>query len=160
MTIGTALTEHFTRAWETCRAAINDIPEEQWRTGEVDYLIPSRLMYHTLEAAEFYARGTPKGFDWGANQRRFGVDWEGATPEQLPTKEQSLTYLDEVQAKVEAWLKDASDSDMLSPDTEYPWTGSSVLGRALYVLRHTQSHLGELNAELRRRGLAARAKWR
>ena len=77
MTIGKALMEHFTRVWETYRAAINDIPEEHWRAGEVDYLIPARLVYHALEAAEFYARGTPKGFDWGGNQRRFGVDWEG-----------------------------------------------------------------------------------
>jgi hypothetical protein len=159
MTIGKVLMEHFTRVWETCRAAMNDIPEDQWRTGEVDYLIPSRLMYHTLEAAEFYARGTPKGYDWGGNQRRFGVDWEGATPEQLPTRKQSLAYLDEVQAKVKEWLKDASDSDMLAPETEYPWTGGSVMARSLYLLRHIQDHLGEINAELRRRDLP-RAKWR
>ena len=159
MTIGTALGEHFTRVWDTYQAAINDVPEEHWRTGEVSYLIPARLVYHVLEAAEFYARGTPKGFDWGANQRRFGVDWEAATPEQLPTQEQSLIYLNEVQSEVEKWLIKASDSELLLPDVEYPWTGGSVLGRALYLLRHNQSHLGELNAELRRRELP-RAKWR
>jgi uncharacterized damage-inducible protein DinB len=159
MTIGEELIEHFTRVWGTYRDAIRDIPEEQWRAGEVDYLTPSRLLYHVLEAAEFYSRETPKGFNWGANQRRFGVDWEAATPEQLPTQEQTLTYLDEVQAQLEAWLKNAEDSDILSPDSEYSWTGKSVLGRALYLLRHNQHHLGELNAELRRRGLP-RAKWR
>ncbi len=159
MTIGAALIDHFTRVWETYRAAIDDIPEEHWRSGEVDYLIPARLVYHVLEAAEFYARGTPKGFDWGGNQRRFGVDWEGAKPEQLPIQEQTIAYLDEVQPKVESWLKEASDSELLSPDTEYPWTGESVLGRALYLLRHNQDHLGDLNAELRRRDLP-RAKWR
>ena len=158
MTIGMALIEHFTRVWETYRAAINDIPEEHWRAGEVDYLIPARLAYHVIGAAEFYARGTPKGID-RAEQRRFGVDWEAATPEQLPTQKQTLTYLDEVQSKVENWLKEASDSKLLSPETEYPWTGGSILGRALYLLRHNQAHLGELNAELRRRDLP-RAKWR
>ena len=87
------------------------------------------------------------------------MDWEGAKPEQLPTQEQTLLYLNEVQPKVEDWLKETSDSELLSPDTEYPWTGGSVLSRALYLLRHNQSHLGELNAELRRRELP-RAKWR
>lgn len=159
MTIGVALLEHYTKLWEMCRAAIKEIPEEHWRSGDVDYLIPSRLIYHTLEAAEFYGRGTPKGFDWGGNQRRFGVDWEAATPEQLPTPEQSLLYLDEVQAIVEKWLKEASDSDMLVPDTEYPWTGGSVMARALYLLRHIQGHIGEINAELRRRELP-RINWR
>ena len=87
------------------------------------------------------------------------MDWEAATPEQLPTQEQVLIYLNEVQSEVEKWLIKASDSELLLPDVEYPWTGGSVLGRALYLLRHNQSHLGELNAELRRRELP-RAKWR
>jgi hypothetical protein len=34
-----------------------------------------------------------------------------------------------------------------------------VLGRVLYLLEHCRQHFGELNAELRRRGLP-RIKWR
>jgi hypothetical protein len=52
-----------------------------------------------------------------------------------------------------------TDEEILAPETAFPWTGEARLGRALYLLRHHHSHLGELNAELRHRGLP-RAEWR
>jgi len=156
MTIGEAVAGAFARTWEMYRSAINDIPEEDWRTGDIDYLIPARLVYHVVEAAEFLSGATPEGFAWG---HRFGADWEGATPEQLPTREQALTYLDEVQARVDTWLRGMKDSHFLSPDPEYLWKDSSFLDRALYLLQHNRQHVGELNAELRHRGLP-RTKWR
>ena len=91
-----------------------------------------------------------------------GFEWEDATPEQFPTREQVLEYMNEMQTRVEAWLKGMKDSDLLSPDTSFdspPRMGGSVLGRAMYLLRHSQHHLGELNGELRRRELP-RAEWR
>lgn len=37
----------------------------------------------------------------------------------------------------------------------FPRTGSTVLGRAIYLLRNTQHHLAELSLELTRRGCAS-----
>lgn len=156
MTIGKVVADAFARTWEMYRNAINDIPEEQWRTGDIDLLIPARLAYHVFEAAEYYSGKTPKGFKWG---HRFGADWEGSTPEQLPTRDQAREYLDEVQARVDTWLNGMDDSEMLSTGNEFSWTGSTFLSRALYLLQHNRQHVGELNAELRRRGLP-RTKWR
>ena len=138
------------------RDAINEIPEEHWRSGDVDYLIPARQVYHVIEAAEFYSRDTPARFNFG---HRFGADWEGAKPEQLPTKQQAMVYLEEIQKRVDSWLRGIGDSDLLSEDTEYLWKGTSFLDRALYLLQHNRQHIGEINAELRRRGLP-RIKWR
>jgi len=136
--------------------AIENIPEEHWRTGEIDYLIPSRLMLHAIESIDGYF--SPRdGFTLGY---RFNTDkWDTAPPEKLPSKDQARTYLREVREKAESWLASLDDSDLLSPETEYPWTGSTLLGRALYTLAHSRQHLGEVNAELRRRGLP-RVKWR
>lgn len=156
MTIQESLLDAFRRNWDIYKDLVKQTPEEHWRTGDVDYLIPARLVYHALEAADFYSSPTPKGFVAG---HRFGVDWEAATPEQLPTREQTSEYLKETMKKVDGWLRGMSDSDLLSPQEEFRWTGKTVLGRAIYLLVHCRQHIGEINAELRRRGLP-RAKWR
>ncbi len=154
--IGGSLLEAFSLTWEMYRAAIEDIPEEHWRTGEIPYLIPSRLVLHAVEATDGYCRSSQEGFELG---HRFGIDWGTSPPEMLPSKDQARTYLDEVEGRTESWLRSLEDSDLLSQETEYPWTGSTLLSRLLYVLAHSRQHLGEINAELRRRGLP-RIKWR
>lgn len=158
MTIGMAVAEQFARIWEMYREAIRGFPEEQWKAGDVNCQIPAWLVYHAIEGSEFYAQATPiEGFVPGA---RFGVNWQDSPPKQLPTQEQMLTYLDEVQAQAEAWLRGMKDSDLLSPNPPFAWAGRrSALERALGQLRHTQHHLGQLNAELRRRNLPS-AEWR
>jgi hypothetical protein len=135
---------------------VRRFPAEQWRGGEIDYLIPARLALHVIEAAEFYSGDSPEEFRWGS---RFGVNCERTPPEQLPDQEAMLRYLDEVQARVETWLRGLTDADLLLPGQAFPWTGRCVLDRAIYVLRHTHQHIGEMNAELRRRG-CPRAQWR
>jgi hypothetical protein len=156
MTIGESVADAFERTWIMYRSAVNDIPEEHWRAGDVDYLIPARQVYHVIEAAEYYSGATPKGFPWG---QRFGTNWEHGAPEELPTREQILEYLDEIQERVDTWLRRLKDPELLSPDPEFLWPDSSFLDRALYLLMHNRQHIGELNAELRHRELK-RIHWR
>ncbi len=154
--ISESLLEAFSLLWGMYRDAIENIPEEHWRTGEIGYLIPSRLMFHAIETIDGYF-SPPGGFTPGY---RFNIDkWETAPPEQLPNKDQTRAYLKEVKEKTESLLGSLDDSDLLSPETEYPWTGGTLLGRVLYTLAHSRQHFGEVNAELRRRGLP-RIKWR
>lgn len=153
--ISESLLEAFTLTWDMYEDAIKNIPKEHWRTGDIGYLIPARLVYHALETADFYSGSKPDGFPWG---RRFNVDCWDASPEQLPIKDQALEYHKELQEKIGGWLRGTEDS-MLSAETAFPWTGSTVLGRVLYLLAHYRQHMGEINAELRRRGLP-RIQWR
>ena len=155
--IGDSIFENFSLTWGMYAEAIETIPDEHWRTGEIDYLIPARLMLHAVETIDFYSNKSPKEFTHG---HRFNIDkWEKATPDQLPSKDQLRAYLDEVKDKTESWLEGLEDEDFLSHESEFPWTGSTVLSRVLYLLEHCRQHFGELNAELRRRGLP-RIKWR
>ena len=135
---------------------VNNISDEHWKTGDIEYLTPAKLAYHVLDCADFYTEPKPKEYVWG---HRFNIDWKKVTPEQLPTKEQTKTYLEELMKKVNNWLQGLSDSDLLSPEKTFPWTGKTKLGRAIYLLVHCRQHIGEINAELRRRGLP-RIKWR
>ena len=97
MTITEALNDQFTRLWAMYREAIENYPREQWRASDVDYLIPARIVYHVLEAAEFYASDERDNSLWGA---RFGGDSELLPPEKLPLKKDLLKYLDEVERQL------------------------------------------------------------
>ncbi|MCW3990736.1 MAG: DinB family protein [Candidatus Bathyarchaeota archaeon] len=153
--IGEALLEAFRLIWEMYDDALENIPGEHWRTGEIDYLIPARQVYHAVETADFYSGANPNVFSWG---QRFDGGCFDYPPEGLPTREQAREYHDEVRVKVTDWIRGMDAPGISAREKSFPWTGSVVLGRALYLLGHYRQHFGELNAELRRRGLP-RIKW-
>jgi uncharacterized damage-inducible protein DinB len=66
-----------------------------------------------------------------------------------------LSRLTDVRAIVERRLAKLDDAALLEPEELHPWTGQTRMDRLLYVLRHSQHHLGEMNAELTRRGIKA-----
>ncbi len=153
--LGEALLEAFKLIWEMYADALENIPGEHSRTGEIDYLIPARQVYHAVETADFYSGASPEDFSWG---QRFDCGCFDSPPEELPAREQTREYHDEVRVKVTDWIRDLDALEILVRERSFPWTGSVVLGRALYLLGHYRQHFGELNAELRRRGLP-RIKW-
>ncbi len=153
--IGEALIEAFKLIWEMYDEALATVPEEHWRAGEIDYLIPARQVYHAVETADFYSGASPDDFPWG---QRFDCGCFNSPPDELPSREQAREYHDEVRMKVTDWIRDLDAPEILAREKSFPWTGSVVLGRALYLLGHYRQHFGELNAELRRRGLP-RIKW-
>jgi uncharacterized damage-inducible protein DinB len=153
--VAAEVSDQFRRALAMLRGSIEAFPDDEWRKGDVGFLIPCRQAYHAVEAIEYYLSEYPGEFKWG---HRFGGDWENTRPEDLPTQEQMLAYLDEMRSTVDGWLQRLGDEGLLAPQKGFPWTGKCALGRALYVLRHIQHHLAQMNAELRRRGID-RPKW-
>jgi len=153
--IGEALLEAFKLIWEMYDEALKTVPVEHWRAGEIDYLIPARQVYHAVETADFYSGASPDDFPWG---QRFDGGCFDSPPEELPSREQAREYHDEVRVKVTDWIRGLDATEILAREKSFPWTGSVVLGRALYLLGHYRQHFGELNAELRRRGLP-RIEW-
>ena len=141
-----SLIRQYARSWKMVEEAIGSFSAEEWKTGDVDYLTPSRLAYHIIETAEFYSGETADGFSFG---HRFGCDWEGAEPDDLPAQDAILLYLADVRGRVENWLR---ESDLLAVDPAFEWTGGCVLDRVLYLLRHNHHHVGELWSETKRRG--------
>lgn len=138
--------------------AIELIPETAWATGEIAYLLPVRLILHSVEAADYYTPDNPVGY---LGEKVFGFDPDvlKIKPEDLPSKEKMSEYHQVVRTKFEDWVKLLSMDDLMKKEELFPWTSSTVLGRIIYVLEHYRQHMGELNAELRRRDLP-RIKWR
>jgi hypothetical protein len=154
-TITSELIEQYDRAWAMLRATIERITDERWRSGDAPGLVPARWALHAIETVAFYMRPTPDGFRWNA---RFGVDSD-APADRLPSRADVLAYLEEVRADARATLERMSDSDLLEATNAFPWTGSTILGRMLYTLRHTMTHQGELSMILRFQG-ADETEWR
>ncbi len=156
-TILAALENHLERTFEMWNEQIGHVPEDLWRTGDVDHLIPARHLCHVVVSADFYTGTTPLDqFNWN---KFFDGDWEDMSPDKLPNKETSLQKLAEVRTIVCDRLAALNDDALLAAETLFPWTGPTLLDRMLYLLRHCQHHLGVLNAELRRRDIK-RARWR
>lgn len=151
------LADQFRRQWSTLRESVNAVPDDQWRAGEHIHLVPARLAYHIFGGTEVYARST--SYEEFRRDRVFGGDWQVMGAEELPDRAAALRHIDALEKAVERWLSSLEDEGLLTTNDGFPWTGEKKLGRALYLLRHTQSHMGEMNAELRRRGLP-RGKWR
>lgn len=74
-------------------------------------------------------------------------------PDELPSQEKMLSLLANTEKKLTAWITTLGDEGSLKPQDDYAWTGKTPLGRVPYVLMHVQNHIGEINAELRRRRL-------
>jgi len=151
------LVEEYRLMFDMYEEAIKQIPENHWASGEIDYLIPARLIFHAIEAADYYTPDNPTGNVW---KNRYGIDPESGhiAAEKLPNQQQILEYHQEVCDKINTWLGGLTMADMLVSEEKFPWTGSMRLGRIMYVLGHYRQHFGEVNAELRRRNLP-RIKW-
>jgi uncharacterized damage-inducible protein DinB len=151
-----SILEHFNLIWEMHEEAIVNIPKEYWKEGDIEYLIPARQIFHVTESADYYSSIDQNSFLWG---HRFGTRARDTMKKNLPNKEELFQYHNEVKEKIDSWLKTSSDIEILQYQNTFRWTGMTVLSRLIYVLAHYRQHFGEINAELRRRGLP-RIKWR
>ena len=64
-------------------------------------------------------------------------------------------YQKDVQAYAVQVLGGVTDEDLLAPESLHPWTGEVYLGKLIYLLRHTQQHIGDINRVLRLNGCDA-----
>ncbi len=137
--------------WVELKQVIQRTPAEQWILGSSDYLIPARLAYHIVFAADLYA--SHMGYEEYKPYRKYKMDWEAAPAEQLPTQDQIMTFIDETAQTVTQWLTDLGDAGLLEAETDYPWTGTVKLGRAIFIKSHCQWHIAEMFTILRERGI-------
>jgi len=138
-------------AWSMLAETIEAFDDDGWRTGDSDYAVPVRLAYHTIETADYYFHHALVAFEWA---ERFGVDWETSNAVRLPNRDAIREYLVEVRDKVRCWIAVHGDVGLLAPDEAFHMEGMKHLDRALYVLRHTHHHIGELFSILRVRDIA------
>jgi len=160
MTIAEAVDGQLEATWKQWRKAIEQIPVPHWRSGNIDYLIPARHALHVINTVDGYCRDE-QAQSWNSlAETHFAraLDWEGTPAPELPDQRETLGYLDAVRTRSRRWLMSMSDEQLLLAQKAFPWTGANILSRLIYTIRNSQDHIGQLNAELRRRGLP-RSTW-
>lgn len=146
--------EQFQKVFYKFRETVRAFPVEEWRRGDSAYQRPAGLAAHFLSTIDYYTSDlSADQFPWG---KRLGVDWETDEDALLPSKDLILDYLEEMEERVVRWT---NRQNLSAEDVLHPYCGKTVLGRMMYVLRHSESHLAELNLELRRRGYLG-PEWR
>jgi uncharacterized damage-inducible protein DinB len=155
-----ALARQFQEMWEMTRNAIEQVSDVYWTQGikEDKEWFYSLRVYHIIETAEFYARDTPKGFQWGARIGEVNW-WERLSHKEVAEKiikGDMRVYLNDIAKYIEGNLKKAADKGLLKIDGFQEF--SSVLEKLQYLLRHNTYHLGELTMQLRALG-HERVKW-
>lgn len=146
MVMRSALIDHFNRQFATLDSLFDRVNDEAWRCEDQRLKGVWQWMTHTLETIEFYLSDkSPDKFDWG---KRFNVDWEDPRPQTMPSTQDMGQYLHDVQQHVIERLESKSEEDFTAPLTVHEWTGTTYMGKMLYVLRHTQQHIGDMNRVL------------
>jgi len=144
-----ALADQFIRTMIMVRGAVEGFPAEEWAKGDSAYQRPAGLALHLLGSLHGFCAlraGEPSVGD------HFEVGWDEKDSSKLPSQEEVLAYLDVVEKSLSGFVANAQLSE---PEDRFAWTGSTQLGRASYMLRHTQHHLAEMCLEMHRRDLKA-----
>ena len=151
------LARQYVGMWNMLRQGIEKIPDEQWTFGKNKWFYSLRV-YHIIETAEFYARDTHEGMQWGKRLGKVNW-WETMSHEEvagLITKKDALDYIGETEKNLTKLFKAYTDKDLLKED-DFHWF-SSIYEKFLYCLRHNSFHIGELAYSLY--GLeCARIEW-
>jgi hypothetical protein len=151
------LKDQWSRVWDMWEELIHIIPADEWGKGEVGYLAPARHVIHALDCA-YVLTGDLSLEEYDPSE------WYGAKVEENPFeipaeilwgKETALERLNETRGILEDRFSGLDAESLLEPEEVHPWSGQTQMDKMLYVLRHTQHHLGAVEAEMCRRGLRA-----
>jgi hypothetical protein len=119
---------------------IKKIPDNAWRTGTTDYLIPVRIAYHTIIGLEWFATELP--WDEHKRTRRYGLNWMGPVDD-MPSRQEMLQDIAWIRDRIAQWFEKRSAAGVESEQ------GQENVFKALYFLRHSQHHIGEFAASAR-----------
>lgn len=157
-TLSSMLMIQFKDKWKHLNQVIDKVPEKKFHVGEKKWRF-SWVLFHIIETADFYSRNTPDTMKWGD---KAGFDWEKSSKQEIIEKKLTITknmlreYSKEIELRIEQFLKDVSDEELLKKD-DFHWF-DSILGKLVYMLRHNAFHVGEL-ARILRGWDGERFKW-
>ena len=142
MAVVEAVREQFTRGWAMVKKTLEVTPESLWRDSGTAHVCPARLAYHIAATVDFYTDDREE-FQIA---KRFGSHWDTVDAKDLPGRDEALQYIQDCERMMDEWLVSHSDESIAAPNKSRPWCGKTNMDLALYVLRHTMHHHGEMNA--------------
>jgi hypothetical protein len=144
---------HFDRQFKTLDGVYVRASDDAWTFADQRLKGVWQWMAHLLETIEYYLSDKKsEEFPWG---HRFHLSWENPPAESVPSKETMRAYQKDVEQLVHRVLAGKTDRDLATSEALRPWTGKTYLGKLLYLMRHTQQHIGDINRILRFNGCDA-----
>lgn len=134
----------FVNSFELLRNTISQFTPNQWLRGDLKFQVPAKISVNILDALDYYFRkNTQEKYTWG---HRFGGGWWQLKDSELPSPQDLLNYLDELEERVQIiFFKDLNDADFYDPFDEQSEFGDTQLEHFVYAPRHTMHHHGALS---------------
>ncbi|HNY17885.1 MAG TPA: hypothetical protein PK542_13340 [Treponemataceae bacterium] len=134
------LLRQYDHAWKMFYLMVNDFDEDSWLTTGCSYIVPARIAYHILGGVNYYSENeAPVALPSGKENT---WNWELSPIEDLPTKEDIIGLIHAFKPRVDSWI---NACDFEAENKKFPWTGANAMSVALFLLRHMEYHIGELN---------------
>jgi hypothetical protein len=139
----TEFIKQYAHTWRVFARLVGDFDPKAWLHTGRRTITPARLSYHILKAVKYYLEdSTTNYFESG---KSIDGNWETAREEDLPSQQDILACIQELREKTETWL---SEMDFNAANNTFQWAGETKTGVAIFLLRHTLYHLGELSSLL------------
>jgi hypothetical protein len=135
--------EQYRHTWRIFEGIVRDFDDDSWVGEGCGPHTPARMAFHILQGVKYYIEDqSVVAFVSG---RSFEGDWRTVSEEALPSRDDVLICLNELEAKTEQWL---SEMDYDAENQAFDWAGKTKLGVVIFLLRHSVYHIGELGSLL------------
>lgn len=139
----TEFIQQYRHTWRVFERLVKDFDAEAWLQTGRGAITPARLALHILLGTQYYLEAKiPFQYPSG---KPFEPNWETTKTDDLPTQNDILAFIHEMKSQTEKWL---SDLDYGAENKAFPWAGETQFGVVLFLLRHSQFHIGELSSLL------------
>jgi hypothetical protein len=141
--MNTEFINQYGHTWRVFERLVKDFEPDAWLYTGRGAITPARLALHILQATRYYIQDSATvPF---ASGKSFESNWITSAEENLPSQDDILGGIHEMQLKTDQWL---SAMNLCAENASFPWAGKTKLGVAIFLLRHSLYHLGELSSLL------------
>lgn len=141
--MNTELVNQYGHTWRVFERIVKNFDHDAWlRTGR-GVITPARLAFHILQGVKYYIEDSTTILF--ASGKSFEGKWATAPEQDLPSQNDIVACIEDLGAKTEKWL---SEMDLGAENKSFEWAGKTRLGVALFLLRHSLFHIGELSSLL------------
>lgn len=142
-TLNTELIAQYAHIWRVFERLVNDFDDTSWICTGRRTITPARLSFHILKATKYYLEDA--SVIEFVSGKSFDVDSATVSVEALPSRSDVILSIKEFAQKTESWI---AGMDLCSSNQAFEWAGKTKLGLAIFLLKHSVYHLGELSSLL------------
>lgn len=133
------LSDQYRHTWRVFARLAQDFDPAAWLAAGRGAGTPARLSFHILQSTKYYLKDSqPLAF---ASGKAFDGKVMDKRDDELPSQQDVVLCIEEMSKSCDAWL---AGLDLNAENTAFPWAGKTQFGLALFLLRHTLFHTGEL----------------